>query len=106
MKVLAVPVPFEAFVEGLGGFALLTLFAYPQSACGWMESGFLSIKAADPAGSLVILPVSSERRMYLPDELQRQILEPPVTRFPVKTQKVADCEGIGPQVSLRDAGRR
>jgi hypothetical protein len=71
-----------------------------------MESGFLFIEAADPAGSPVILPVSSERRMYLADELQRHILEAPVTRFLVKTQKVADREGVGPQVSLRDAGHR
>ena len=40
--------------------------------------------------------------MYLSDELQRQILELPVTRLPVKTQKVADPKASF-EVSLRDA---
>ena len=99
MVVLPVPIPFQTFVEGLAGPPFLQLLAYPQPAYRGMQTALLLIKAADPPGSGIVVPVPSERPVHLIDELQSQILEFVVPRLLVKAQKVTDREGVGPEVA-------
>jgi hypothetical protein len=61
-----------------------------------MESAFLLIKAADPTGSVIIVPMPSKHPMHLTDELQCQILKFLATGLLIDAKKVRDRKSIGP----------
>ena len=71
----------------------------PQAADGRVLLPFLLAKAADPAGPLVVVPVTAEGVMHLVDEAQGKIPETFLSRLPEKFEVVADREGIRPEVS-------
>jgi len=61
-----------------------------------VHSTLFLIETADPAGSRVIVAVTSEYGMDLIDELQGEPLEALVTRLTIQLQKVADGKSVGP----------
>jgi hypothetical protein len=61
-----------------------------------MQLGVLLIKATDPTGSGVVVPVTSQHAVYLIDEPQCQILEFLAPCLLIKAEKVADRESVGP----------
>jgi hypothetical protein len=54
------------------------------------------VKAADPPGPGVVVPVPPEHAVHLIDELQCQSHEFFAPCFPIKTEKIAHRESIGP----------
>jgi helix-turn-helix protein len=61
-----------------------------------MKPAVLLIKAADPASSMVIVPVPSEDTVHLIDELQGQVFEFLAFRLLIKAKKVTDRESVSP----------
>ena len=74
MKVLAVAIPLEAFVDGVTGTTLRKVFADAQPAPCWMLFTLLLTQSADPSRAPVIVPVPAEGVMNLVDQLQRCLL--------------------------------
>jgi hypothetical protein len=61
-----------------------------------VHCAFLFIETADPAGSRVIVTVSSEYVMDLIHEAQGEPLVFLITRLTIKFQEVADGKSVGP----------
>jgi len=84
--VLAVPVPFEAFVHRLAGLALVQGLADPQPACGWMPLSLLFTETADPSCPGIVGAVASEDVVYLIDKAQRKLAIARVARALLERQ--------------------
>ncbi len=96
MIVLSIPVPFQLFIIGITGPALVHALADPQPAFCRVQSAFLFTETADPAGPWVIVTVSSEYEMDLIDEVQRELLVLFITCLTIKPQEVADGKSVCP----------
>jgi hypothetical protein len=96
MVVLPISIPFRSFVKRIGGAPLLQLLANPQSPFGGMKPAVLLLEAADPTGSVVVVPMPSKHAMHLIDELQCQILEFLAPGLLIEAKKVTNCESISP----------
>ena len=107
MEVLAVPIPFQALVNGLVRIALLERLTDPQASRRRMAAPSFFIEPADPAPTGIVITISPEHAMHLVDQVRciSQVFF--VTRPPEQFDKVADRECISPKVSLRTLlGRR
>jgi hypothetical protein len=60
MEVLAIPIPFQPFIQRFIGVAFLKRFADPQAARCRMMAPSLFIKSADPSAAAVVLAISPE----------------------------------------------
>jgi hypothetical protein len=67
MKILTIPVPFQAFVSRVITLTLVELFADPQTPSRGMQSTLFLIQTADPSGSGVVFTVTAEKMMNLID---------------------------------------
>jgi hypothetical protein len=61
-----------------------------------VQSAFLIAETADPAGSCVIVTVSSEYEMNLIDKVQRELFVLFVACLTIKPQEVADGKSVSP----------
>ncbi len=100
--VLSVPVPFQTLINVFIRSPFCQILAYPQSTARGMKLSLFVIKPAEPTGSAIVGTVFPERAVHLIHKLQRHLLESLFAGFPVKSQKIANCESVSPQVS---AGR-
>ena len=100
MIILAIPVPFQQRIIGITGQSLIHPLADPQPAPGGVESAFLFRQTAYPAGSWIIIAMSTEYEMNLIYEVQRELFVLFITSLKIQSQEVADCKGICPQVAL------
>jgi hypothetical protein len=64
-----------------------------------VDSAFLFIETAYPAGSWIIIAVSSEYEMDLIDEVQGELFVLFITCLKIKVQEVADGKSVCPQVA-------
>jgi hypothetical protein len=61
-----------------------------------MQAAFLFTESAYPAGSWVIVTMTSEHEMHLMDEVQCEILVLFIACLKMKSQKVADGKSVRP----------
>jgi hypothetical protein len=100
VEVLTIAVPLQPLVEGLVGAALGELFADPKPATGRMILPLALAQPADPSLARVVATMSSQCVMYAANQAHSQICVP---LFPSRTrqaEKVANREGVCPQVAL------
>jgi hypothetical protein len=102
MKILAIPVPFQAFVNRIITVTFVELFADPQTPFRGMQSTLFLIQTADPSGSGVVFTMTPENIVNLIDQAEGEV---PVLIIPCLTKElkeVADGKSIGPQVTPRN----
>ena len=100
VEVLAVAVPLQPLVEGLVGPALGEPFADPKPATGRMVLPLALAQPADPSRARIIVTMSSQCVMHAVNQAQSQFRVPLFPGRTRQTEKVANREGVGPQVAL------
>ena len=107
MEVLAVPIPLQLLIYRFTGLAFLERFADPQPAGSRTEAPSLVIKSTDPTVAHIIIAISPEYLMHLIDQAYCVAPMCLIAYFREQLEKIANCECIGPEVSLRtQRGRR
>jgi hypothetical protein len=99
VKVLAVAVPLQTFVERVAGTSLRQVFTDAKSAPGWMPFTVVLTQPADPPRALVIIPMTAQGVMNLVDQLQCAFRVALLTAGARQAELVADREGVRPQVA-------
>jgi hypothetical protein len=66
-----------------------------------MPASLLPLESAQPSLPLVVLPVPPQHLVDLVDQSARPLQVTLLPGLPRQPQKVADGEGVGPQVSIR-----
>ncbi len=100
MKVLSIPLPFMIFIKRLLRQSFRHFFADPQSSGSGMQPALPLIKTADPAVTGIIFPVAAEDFMHLIHKAQSQVQVFIPTALLIECQIIADCKGIGPQITV------
>jgi hypothetical protein len=106
VEVLTIAVPFQALIEWLANITFFERFSDPETTCGRMVLPGFVIETADPSTSPIIAAISPEHLMYPIDQISRAVLIFLITGPVEQFKEVADCECIGPQVSLLILRRR
>jgi hypothetical protein len=96
MVVLSIPIPFQAFVEGISRPPFVYVFTDPQPPLRRVRCALLLIQAADPAGSWVVFTVPAKYFMNLIDEAQCEMLVFFITHLTVKLEEVTNGKRISP----------
>jgi hypothetical protein len=96
VEVLAVPVPLQLLVKGLGDASLGERLADSQTASSRVSLAFLFTEPADPSGSRIIGTIDSKHVMHLVDQPEREIRVALFARRLRQSEEVADREGVSP----------
>jgi hypothetical protein len=88
------------FVNWFTGLTFLERFADPQTAYGWMAFPSLLVQSTDPAMTPGVGSITSERVVYLIDQISCAAQIEFVADPREQLKEVANRKRIGPKVAL------
>ncbi|MEE8156369.1 MAG: hypothetical protein V3T53_15550 [Phycisphaerales bacterium] len=101
MKVLAVTVPFEAFIDHVIRRSFGERLADPQAADRWVLPSRVLVEAADPAFADIVASMPAQHEVHLINELACKFTVARLVESAREGEQVTDGERIGPEIPAR-----